>query len=136
LSRSLNVTSGLLSQALDVTLCLALFYSFLNGAKFLLVILDENVQLVNILVEMFLFAKVLLGIPSHSLEKLEITLGLSELLVTIDRLILDFFPNFIGVGAVVRVRYLVLIDQTISKGWLLRLLPTVAFLEEVRLQSA
>lgn len=99
-------------------------------------ILDENVQLVNILVEMFLFAKVLLGIPSHSLEELEITLGLSELLVTIDWLILYFFPNFIGVGAVVRVRYLVLIDQTISKGWLLRLLPTVAFLEEVRLQSA
>ena len=114
MSRSLNVASGLLSQALDVTLCLALFDSLLNGAKFLLVIFDENVQLVNILVEMFLFAKVFLGISSHSLEKLEITLSLSELLVTVDRFVLDFLPNFIRVGAVVRVRYLVLIDQTIS----------------------
>jgi hypothetical protein len=40
-------------------------------------IFDENVQLVNILVKMLLLAKVFLGISPHSLEELEITLGLS-----------------------------------------------------------
>jgi hypothetical protein len=77
LSRSLNVPSGLLPQALDVTLCLTFFDPLLNGAKFLLMIFDENVQLVNILVEMFLLAKLFLGISPHPLQELEITLGLS-----------------------------------------------------------
>lgn len=58
-------------------------------------IFDEYVQLVNIFIEMLLFANVFLGISSHSLEELEITLGLRELLVAIDRLVLEFFPNLI-----------------------------------------